>query len=165
MEQSVYKRVTSQGSLTLFIRESQRIEGITRDPLPREIEAHETFLALEEVMIADLEKFVGDVAGAGLRRLPGMNVIVGSHEPPPGGPKIEAELSELLTVLHNTVEGHSSISPWEAHVEYETLHAFTDGNGRSGRVLWAWQMLREGRDPFALGFLHAAYYQALEASR
>lgn len=157
--------MTSQGSLVAFVRESSAIEGIRRDPLPREIEAHEIFLALEKVTIADLEEFVGVVAGASLRRRPGMDVIVGPHEPPPGGPKIKAELAELLTVLHNTIEGHSRITPWEAHVEYETLHPFTDGNGRSGRVLWAWQMLREGRDPFGLGFLHTAYYQALGASR
>lgn len=53
------------------------------------------------------------------------------------------------------------LTPMRAHVEYETLHPFMDGNGRSGRVLWAWQMRRDGRDPLQLGFLHAFYYQAL----
>jgi hypothetical protein len=155
----------SAGSLVAFVRESNAIEGIHRDPLHREIKAHEAFLALDEIRVEHLETFVSDVAGASLRTLPGMNVRVGPHLPPSGGPKIEAELTELLTVLANTVGGHSQITPWEVHVEYETLHPFTDGNGRSGRVLWAWQMSKEGRDPFALGFLRAAYYQALEASR
>jgi Fic family protein len=37
-----------------------------------------------------------------------------------------------------------------------------DGNGRSGRAIWLWQMLRqEGGAP--LGFLHHFYYQTLEA--
>lgn len=157
--------MTSQGSLISFIRDSQRIEGIHRDPTDREIKAHEAFLELDEVRVDDLEDFVGPVAGASLRRLPGMDVIVGPHEPPAGGPKIEAELTELLTVLGNTIDGHSQITPWEVHVEYETLHPFSDGNGRSGRVLWAWQMAREGRDPFVLPVLQLLYYAALEGSR
>jgi len=40
-----------------------------------------------------------------------------------------------------------------------------DGNGRTGRAIWAWQMQRLGRDPFALPFLHRFYYQTLEAIR
>ncbi len=155
----------SAAALARFVQDSNAIEGIHRDPSPQEIAAHDAFLELPELRIADLESFVGVVAGASLRRLPGMDVVVGPHVPPLGGPKIEAELIELLTVLANTINGHSQITPWEIHVEYETLHPFTDGNGRSGRVLWAWQMLHEGRDPLALGFLHAAYYQALEGSR
>jgi hypothetical protein len=112
------------------------------------------------VTVADLEKFVDDVAGASLRRQPGMDVVVGSHVPPPGGSKIESHLVELLA----DIQGFD-ISPWEAHVEYETLHPFGDGNGRSGRVLWAWQMAQEGNDPFAISVLHRMYYQALEAPR
>ena len=40
-------------------------------------------------------------------------------------------------------------------------HPFTDGNGRSGRALWLWQM--NNHAPF--GFLHTFYYQTLENSR
>jgi hypothetical protein len=153
--------VTSRGSLVAFVVESNRIEGIHRDPLDREISAHETFLELPEVTVPALERFVDAVAGASLRTLPGMNVIVGPHKPPPGGPKIEAELSELLGSITNP----GLATPWEIHVEYESLHAFTDGNGRSGRALWAWQTLREGRDPFALPFLRRVYYDALDWGR
>lgn len=152
--------MTSQGRLASFVAESNRIESIHRDPLPQEIEAHETFLALEEIRVEHLETFVGDVAGASLRRLPGMDVIVGSHEPPPGGPRIESYLHELLSTIQSF-----DITPWEAHVEYETLHPFSDGNGRSGRVLWAWQVAKEGRDPFVLPVLQLLYYAALEGSR
>jgi len=40
-----------------------------------------------------------------------------------------------------------------------------DGNGRSGRAIWAWQMLGDEQDPFAIPFLHRFYYQTLDASR
>jgi Fic/DOC family len=153
--------VTSRGSLVAFVRDSNAIEGIHRDPLDREISAHETFLELEELTVPDLERFVDAVAGASLRTLPGMNVVVAPHTPPPGGPKIEAELSELLS----SIVDPGIYTAWEIHVEYESLHPFSDGNGRSGRVLWAWQVLREGRDPFVLPVLQRMYYDALDWGR
>jgi hypothetical protein len=144
-----------------FIRESNRIEGILRAPTDYEITAHEEFLDLPEIRVPEMEEFVKEVAARPLRERVGMDVRVGPHRPPPGGPQIRADLSDLLAaVLCEEYE-----RPWEAHVDYEKLHPFMDGNGRSGRVLWAWMRLREGRDPFALGFLRSAYYEALEASR
>jgi hypothetical protein len=141
-----------------FVAESNRIEGIhlVKD---YEVQAHEQFLALPEITVADLEIFVNAVAAAPLRRNFGMDVRVGPHTPPAGGPEVESELKRLLAEFNAVFYD----SPWEAHVAYEKLHPFMDGNGRSGRALWAWMRLREGRDPFALGFLHSAYYEALSA--
>jgi len=82
-----------------------------------------------------------------------------------GGRAIVSELRELLTALDEAVDGNLNATPWDIHYRYERLHPFRDGNGRSGRVLWAWHMLQLGRDPFALPFLHRAYYEALGASR
>jgi len=58
--------------------------------------------------------------------------------------------------------GANSVHPYLIHHAYETLHPFMDGNGRSGRILWACQMLAHDYSPgLALGFLHCFYYQAL----
>ena len=55
-------------------------------------------------------------------------------------------------------------TPYDIHRRYETLHPFMDGNGRSGRILWAWQMIHHDIRPgLSLGFLHAFYYQTLDA--
>lgn len=146
-----------------FIRESNRIEGITRAPTKREIAATGAFLSQERVTIAGLQAFVAAVApGRPLRDAPGMNVRVGSHVAPPGGLYIPERLEVILARANG-----GTVSAYEAHHWYETLHPFMDGNGRSGRVLWLWMMLQAGHDPYALkrGFLHTFYYQALSAGR
>lgn len=140
-----------------FIKESNRIEGIHREPLPIEVQAHEKFLGLPRVHTADMEIFVDWVAGEILRNRPGMNVQVGTHIAPPGGPDIIARLSFILT------RANDKLRPHEIHKDYETLHPLMDGNGRSGRVLWLWMM--GGIDKVPLGFLHTWYYQSLQAGR
>ena len=55
----------------------------------------------------------------------------------------------------------SSAAPYEAHKWFEALHPFTDGNGRTGRIYWLWQMQKMGLST-ELGFLHTYYYQSLE---
>ena len=145
-----------------FVAESNRIEGLRHSPHPWELAAHENLWALDVVTVADLEEFVQRVAGAVLRDWPGLDVRVGQHVPPRGGPGIRFALETLLAEMQEP----SAPTPREVHVRYETLHPFTDGNGRSGRALWAWQMLHEDRWPgIRLGFLHAYYYQTLQESR
>ena len=143
-----------------FVRESNRIEGITREPTDDEKSAHSTFFKLDRVSVFDLEMFVSACQpGAKLRLKPGMDVRVGNHVPPDGGPGIGYSLDNLVRRANDEADAYA------IHVEYETLHPFMDGNGRSGRVLWAWMMNRLGDRMVKLGFLHAWYYQSLSRSR
>lgn len=136
-----------------FVRESNRIEGIHRDPTWQEIAATKSFLQLEQIAISDLERLVSVYAPKHvIRDRPGLNVRVGRYVAPPGGPDILRQLGKLLTLVNAR-----EIPSFGAHIEYEILHPFTDGNGRSGRALWLWLM--EGRAP--RGFLHEFYYQTL----
>ena len=143
-----------------FVAESNRIENIHRGPTVDEIDAHEALWALDELSVDAVSEFVDEIAGAPLREKVGMNVRVGSHLPLAGGPAIYRSLAGILDAINGV-----DASPYAAHVAYETLHPYMDGNGRSGRAIWAWQMLRDGRDPFGLGFLHTFYYQALQEGR
>ena len=138
-----------------FVGESNHIEGIF-ETTEEQVEATREFLALDELTVTAVERLVHVYQpDAELRDQVGLNVRVGNHIAPPGGPSIREALASFLHRVNT-----DSIEVWAAHVEYETLHPFTDGNGRSGRAIWAWQF----RD-LSLGFLHRFYYQSLENAR
>ncbi len=147
--------------LRAFIRDSNRIEGILSVSLA-EVQAHERLLARRpQIEVTDLVEFVAVIApGKPLRNRLGLDVRVGEHVPLRGGAEVETRLTWLL----NSV-AQMDVDAYDAHVAYEVLHPFMDGNGRSGRALWVWMMQRDGLDPFALPFLHRFYYQTLDNAR
>jgi hypothetical protein len=144
-------------NLHYFVQESNRIEGILRDPLPAEIAATEMVLHAQQLTLVLISQFVAECqAGALLRERYGMNVRVGQYYPPRGSPHIAENLVALLNDINER-----RIDPFTAHVRYELLHPYMDGNGRSGRVIWLWQMAHHHGYWAELGFLHMFYYQTL----
>jgi hypothetical protein len=154
--------MSDMDALWVFVKESNWIEGIHRAPTPEEIAAHEQFLANTDPSTTTFELFVERIQpGAILRNRPGLNVRAGKHIPPPGGPKVVDALWSLIYQARAHSESESIA--YMIHRDYETLHPFTDGNGRSGRVWWL--KLMGGPEKVPLGFLHTWYYQSLQFGR
>lgn len=151
-----------------FVRESNKIEGILRDPLDKELIEFGRFINLTKVEVRDLVQFVNvyqfDARLRDTTSVPG--VRVGNHIAPPSGVEI---LETLQTLLNDVNEGvaNTGVTPFDAHCRYETLHPFTDGNGRSGRMLWAWHKRISGQVHHVIdrAFLHQWYYESLQGVR
>ena len=137
-----------------FVRESNRIEGIHREPTEAEIETLRKFINLKHLEVEHVIGFVRFTQpNARFRDNMGVpGVRVGDHIAPPSGPEIRKQLEFILADMQD-----GRTSTYDAHCEYLNLHPFTDGNGRSARAIWLWSM--NGRAP--LGFLHTFYYQTL----
>jgi len=149
--------------LDSFIRESFMIEGIyDGDYNAREqLDAAEEFLTRDLSMGSLLLLLSHVQKDARLRNKSGMDVWIGSHTPPCGGSGIQPA---LCMILHDAKSPLAN--PYLIHQSFEALHPFSDGNGRTGRMLWLWDMIRSPiyYDLRRL-FLHQWYYQSLDIGR
>ena len=146
-----------------FAHESNRIEGINSLALdvPHGYALGQLLSVDRMLTVADVDEFVRTIQpDASFRSLPGLDVYVGNHRPIPGGPRVMAEMVQLLLEINNNL-----YHPFGTHKMYETLHPYTDGNGRSGRALWLWQMHKYHGYKAERLFLWQWYYQSLDNSR
>lgn len=147
-----------------FLAESNRIEGIDERVDSIVIQEADRFLLHTRIAAVDVARLVRVLQPnpvARLRDHKGCDVTIAGKTAPPGGPHIGTQLKDLCQQA-----SESRLHPCLLHQKYELLHPFTDGNGRSGRLLWAWQMLHDSIHPgLNLLFLEAYYRQTLEIER
>lgn len=148
---------------TLSLRETQLVveEKLTpgQGKTLREIyEARNHFAAVKEI-----ERFVAEGRPLGSRAILDLHQVVmrdiddtwagrlrngpvfikGTRHTPPNAAHVGEQLDELIAWA-----GPSALHPVllaaETHFRFESLHPFFDGNGRTGRLLLNWQLLRAG---------------------
>ena len=137
-----------------FVKESNSIENIIRNPFDQELKEHERFMNLDQMSVEEIESFVKvHEPNALLRDKYGLSVRIGSYYPKRGCPEIRYDLERII---------NSHVNAYEMHIQYEKLHPFTDGNGRSGRALWAWKMIKDKKEIVSGSFLRTFYYQTLQ---
>jgi len=117
----------------------------------------EVILSLHKMLIANIRD---DVAGR--FRIDNEYVRVGNHIAP--NPKEVADRLEKMLAEYNAVS-HENIIKRIArlHLTFEYIHPFVDGNGRIGRVINNYLLIREGFVPINIKFIdRKKYYEAFK---
>lgn len=70
------------------------------------------------------------------------------------GEKEKSHYSNLMALTEMWCLGANLAETWleirEDHIDYENIHPFIDGNGRTGRMFMNWQRLKTGLDILVL---------------
>ena len=114
---------------------------------------------------------------AGFRKVPGTvlkNQTTGAtvYEPPQDAVLIERLMTSLVEFIHADDELDPLLRMAIAHHQFESIHPFYDGNGRTGRILNLLMLQREGLLDLPVLYLSRyitstknEYYQLLQSTR
>ncbi len=123
------------------------------------LKAHEALMTAGE----------GDKASPGAYRK--QSVSVGDHVPPPA-PEVPHLMSNLEKYMNESSGLPPLIKAGLAHVQFETIHPFLDGNGRIGRLLIVLMLIDSGLleapilyPSYYFKKYHSEYYQRLDRVR
>lgn len=88
--------------------------------------------------------------------------IMGAHHEPVQPYLIEPKMERLLTD-HAANADHIVTKLARFHIEFEGIHPFIDGNGRTGRLLVNMELMKAGYPPIDIKFTdRVAYYNAFD---
>ncbi len=98
----------------------------------------ETIQLLHQMLLGGINDEI-----AGRFRKEGEYVRVGIHIAP-APEHVEQMMEEIITEYSNNPEAYFVDKIAKFHLDFETIHPFVDGNGRIGRILINYQLLRLG---------------------
>lgn len=131
-------------------------EYIRKKALSEEL-TKESILLLHKMLIGNINDNI-----AGRFREPGEYVRVGTHIAPPPE-HIELMMEQALQDFASDIQSFFVDKIAKFHLDFETIHPFNDGNGRIGRVIINYQLLRYGFPPIIIRNKEKQiYYQALK---
>ncbi len=94
------------------------------------------------------------------RRVP-VKIMGAKHEPVQPY-LIQSKMDQLLETYRNST-GHTIPRLARFHIEFEGIHPFIDGNGRTGRLLVNLELMKAGYPPIDIKFTdRVAYYNAFD---
>ncbi|MDO4945440.1 MAG: Fic family protein [Ruminococcus sp.] len=181
---NTYNSNAIEGS-TLTLRETAMIlsEGITiaekpvkehleaighKDAFDYILEIADRKTELSERVIKEIHSLVlmADRENRGVyRRVPVK--IVGSEYTPPQPYLVSKEMEQLIIDYNETIKSADVISAAALlHLKFESIHPFIDGNGRTGRLLLNFELMKSGLLPVNIKFTdRVKYYDCFDNYR
>jgi Fic family protein len=134
--------VTTTDRLFQFREADEEADAATREALRYSQALLEGYVALRQRPLATgtAEQVCGWIKGKDMRvrNIPGTALARGGeivYTPPVGEELLRSLLANWERFLHEATELDPLIRMAVAHYQFEAIHPFTDGNGRTGRVL------------------------------
>ena len=167
-------RAVEEGRTLTAVPERARREVVNYFAALRHIEKHAGKKTITHEDVLRLHKIIaGRVMEQGeAGRYRTMRVRVGPYSPPP--PELVSGMMFELLECWNKNSGSLTpvLSSAIVHYQFEAIHAFADGNGRTGRALALWELYRRGFDTHHIFSVdeyywegRPRYYAALQAVR
>lgn len=136
--------VTTTDKLFQFAREDSHADSATKEALRYRTALYQGFMALKDrpLSVATLIKVCSTIKNADMdiRRIPGTTIANSTtseviYTPPVGETVIRNLLSNWEQFIHAEDDLDPLIRMAVAHYQFEAIHPFLDGNGRTGRVI------------------------------
>lgn len=181
MIENTYDSNAIEGN-TLTLRETALIlqEGITiaEKPIKEHLEvighkdAFEYIMSLVDVATPLTERIIKDIhslvlmndnLNRGVYRNVPVQILGALHTPPQ--PYLVAKQMEELLLSYPTWQEKSSIIECVSrfHIEFESIHPFIDGNGRTGRLILNFELMKSGLLPVNIKFAdRRSYYNCFD---
>lgn len=115
-----------------------RVMGYIRNKAQETDLTKEVILLLHQMLIGGIEDGI-----AGRFRIKGEYVRVGTHIAP-APEHVEQMIENILISYSSDLSSYFVDKIAKFHLDFETIHPFNDGNGRIGRALMNYQLLRLG---------------------
>lgn len=159
------EKILLQINLDRFVSEREIFEAknLSRVVVYTETKAKEAEISLDLILLLHkmlITNIREDIAGR--FREDNEWVRVGTHIG--ADPKdVRRLLTDMLTEYHASASEHIVKRIARLHLTFENIHPFVDGNGRIGRALNNYALVREGYVPINIAFVdRARYYNAFK---
>lgn len=91
--------------------------------------------------------------------------IAGASTTPPGFLHLDDEMRALVDWYQHAAPAHPVVRAAELHARFVKVHPFIDGNGRTGRLVMNFELMKAGYPPAVIRKEdRLAYYDALDVA-
>jgi len=139
-------------TIDLFLKESNAIEDVwDEESLVQARKAWDYIIGEKELTPLNILRthkilMEGKLPNAGEWRV--CEVMIGGHYGKPW-PVVPTLICSWVRKVNDKIK-ESKVKAWQRikgnHIEYESIHPFVDGNGRTGRIFLNWQRVKAGMD-------------------